>query len=257
MKKQKVVYYSDELNDEFSSAQIQPKRIDATYKYLREGFLQKITDFIVYRIVATPIAYAYCKIKFKHKIKNKKVLKKIKSGYFMYGNHTQEIADAIIPHIISGPKKPYTIVHANNVSMKFVGKFTPSLGALPLPDDITATKNFIACISKLINQKNCVVIYPEAHIWPYYTDIRPFKENSFKYPVKLNVPTYCFTNTYQKRKFSKKPKIITYVDGPFYADKTLTPKEQELDLRNQIFNCMKNRSKLNNCEYVKYIKKEN
>lgn len=257
MKKQKVVYYSDELNDEFSSAQIKPKKIDGSYDYLRNGFLKKIGDFIVYRIVATPIAYLYCKVKFKHKIKNKQVLKKCKTGYFIYGNHTQEIADALIPHFICGPRKTYFIVHANNVSMPFLGKFTPSFGAIPLPDDLTGTKNFLACINKRISDKKPVVIYPEAHIWPYYTEIRPFKENSFKYPIKYNVPAYCFTNTYQKRKFSKHPKIVTYVDGPFYANKNLTPKEQEMDLRNQIYECMKKRAKLSDCVLIKYIKKEN
>ncbi len=254
MKNQKIVYYDDELNDEFSRANIKPKKIDAKYKYLREGLLNKIWQFFVLRIVVTPFAWLYMKIKFRHKIVNKKVLK-VKTGFFIYGNHTQPFADAIVPHLLTLPKTAYLIVHPSNVSQPVVGRLTPYLGAIPLPGDVASTKNFISCINKRIAQKHGVTIYPEAHIWPYYTGIRPFKETSFNYPVKLKVPAFCFTNTYQKRKFSSRPKIVTYVDGPFYPNPSLPIKEQEKDLRNQIYNCMKERSKLSNCEYIKYIKR--
>ena len=44
--------------------------------------------------------------------------------------------------------------------------------------------------------------------------------------MQFDVPVFCFTNTYQKRKFSSKHRIVTYVDGPFFADKSLSPNEQ-------------------------------
>ena len=57
-----------------------------------------------------------------------------KKGYFIYGNHTQDIGDAFMPNMFSAPQDSYIIVHANNVSMPFLGRITPSLGALPLPE---------------------------------------------------------------------------------------------------------------------------
>ena len=33
MKEQKIIYYKDELNDEFSGAEITPRKIDENYKY--------------------------------------------------------------------------------------------------------------------------------------------------------------------------------------------------------------------------------
>ena len=56
-------------------------------------------------------------------------------------------------------------------------------------------------IKKRIEQKKCVVIYPEAHVWEYYTKIRPFPSTSFKFPVNCDVPAFCMTTTYYKRKF--------------------------------------------------------
>lgn len=256
MDKRKVIYYSDELNDEFSKAQITPKKIDSSYCYIHNSPFKKFTRFFWYRIVATPIAYIFTKAVFHHKIIGKEILKKYKdTGYFMYGNHTQDIADAFIPNMLNVPKDNFVIVHPNNVSMPVLGKITPSLGALPLPDDMNAYRNFIKAVEKRISQKHSVVIYPEAHIWPYYTKIRPFTDVSFGYPVKLKAPVFCFTNTYQKRKLSKKPKIVTYIDGPFFADESLSAKEQKTDLRNKVFSCMTERAKNSTVIQIEYIKR--
>lgn len=162
MDKRKVIYYSDELNDEFSLAQITPRVIDGNYKYINTSVFKKCTHFFWYRIIATPIAYIYTKLVFRHRVIGRKILKEHKkTGYFIYGNHTQDIADAFIPSMLNFPKDDYVIVHPNNVSMPVLGKVTPSLGALPLPDDMHAYKNFIKAVEKRIEQKHTVVIYPE------------------------------------------------------------------------------------------------
>jgi 1-acyl-sn-glycerol-3-phosphate acyltransferase len=254
----KVIYYTDELNDEFSSAAITPKRIDGGYRYLRNGCLGTIAHILLYRIIAVPLGWIFLKIKFHHTIIGKDKLKRTSHiGYYLYGNHTNPVADAFIPSIISFPKKASVIVHPNNVSMPVIGSLTPYLGALPLPDDKTAMKNFTEVLKKIIGDSNPIVIYPEAHIWPYYTDIRNFKDSSFHYPVSDNVPVYCFTNTYHKKRFGNGCKIITYVDGPFYPDKNvITPKAKRQSLRNQVYDTMKMRAKENTYTKIQYIKKE-
>jgi len=253
-KSQRVIYYKDELNDEFSKAQIKTKIIDEKYKYVRDNWFLKLDSFFWYRIVATPFAFGYCKGKFKLKIVNKHVLKEVKGGYFLYGNHTQETADAFIPNVVSFPKKLYMIVHPNNVSIPILGKITPKMGALPLPSNVKATKNFIQAIEQRIKENCAIMIYPEAHIWPYYTKIRPFSSASFRYPIKFNVPSFCITTTYQQKKNSSKPTITVYVDGPFFSDEGLNGKEREENLRNKIFSTMVERSKNSTYEHVKYIK---
>ena len=117
-----------------------------------------------------------------------------------------------------------------------------------------ATKNFMNAISKCIDRKHLVAIYPEAHVWDYYTKIREFKEDSFRYPVKLESPSYAITTTYRKRK-NKNPRIVAYVDGPFYPDKNKTYVEQKIELRDKVLNVMKERAKTNDIEYIKYVKK--
>ncbi len=253
----KIIYYRDELNDEFSTAQITPKKIDGYYRYCYDSLWKRFTHVFWYRIVFTPIAFFYTKIRFHHTVIGKEKLKDFqKAGYFMYGNHTQDIGDAFMPNMLNLPKHNYIIVHPNNVSMPILGKITPSLGALPLPDDMVAYRNFIKAIERRISEGHCVVIYPEAHIWPYYTDIRPFRDDSFYYPTKLEAPVFCFTNTYQARKYSKKPRIVTYIDGPFYPDRTLPAREQKKVLRDSVYNCMKERAKCSTVIQIQYIKRE-
>jgi 1-acyl-sn-glycerol-3-phosphate acyltransferase len=156
--------------------------------------------------------------------------------------------------MVNMPKAVSVIVHANNVSMPVLGSITPYLGALPLPDDADAAKNFMRAVEHRIRQKNCVMIYPEAHIWPYYTDIRPFQDLSFRYPVQYHVPAFCLTNTYQKRKAGTRPKIVTYIDGPFYPDETLPVKEQKKELRTRVYETMKNRAANSNVTVIRYEK---
>jgi 1-acyl-sn-glycerol-3-phosphate acyltransferase len=253
----KVIYYTDELNDEFSTATITPKRIDGGYRYMRKGLLDKLAHILFYRIIAEPVAWLFLKLKFNHKIIGKNLLKTEKNGYYLYGNHTNPMADAFIPSMLTFPKRATIIVHPNNVSMPILGKVTPYLGALPLPDDKQAMKNFGEVLTDTIKDKNPVIIYPEAHIWPYYTDIRNFKDTSFHYPVSENAPVYCFTNTYHKKRFGKDCKIITYVDGPFFPEENAkTPKLKRQSLRNQVYDRMKMRAKENTFTKVHYIKKE-
>ena len=257
MDKRKVIYYSDELNDEFSQAQITPRTIDEDYVYIHDSRFKRFTHFFWYRIIATPIAYAYIRLVVGHTAKGRHKFREHQGdGYFMYGNHTQDIADPFIPNMINFPKTNYVIVHPNNVSMPVLGKITPSLGALPIPDGIGAYKNFIDAVETRISQGHCVVIYPEAHIWPYYTKIRPFPDTSFAYPAKLGAPVYCFTNTYHKRKLTGKAGIVTYVDGPFYPDMDKPLKKRRKELRDKVYDTMCRRAEKSDYIQIRYIKRE-
>ncbi len=257
MDQRKVIYYEDELKDEFSLTEITPKKIDASYCYARNTVWKKLSRFFWYRLIFTPIAWCHSKLVFRSKVVGKACLKPYhKQGYFLYGNHTQDIGDAFLPNAMNMRKTHDFIVHPNNVSMPFLGRLTPALGALPLPDDLQAYRNFSREIETRIAQGHAVVIYPEAHIWPFYTKIRPFPDTSFQYPVKLGVPAFCFTNTYQKRKHSKKPRIVTYIDGPFFPDPALPLREQRKELRDRIYTQMCKRAEASDLVWIAYIKKE-
>ena len=253
----KTIYYEDELNDEFSKSSIEPRIIDENYKYVHKNPLWNLCSFVLQNILSVPIKILYAKIKFRIKYIGKEKIKPYKNeGYFIYGNHTQPFADTFIPSIPMYPKRNFLIVNPVNISLKGTGTLVEMLGAMPIPSNKSAMKNFLEAIKQKINKGYAITIYPEAHIWPYYTKIRPFKDVSFKYPIQLKKPAFCITNTYQSYgKNNKKIKIVSYIDGPFFPNKELTLKEQQKELRNKIYNCMDERSKNSNIEHIKYIKK--
>lgn len=256
-KDKKVIYYNDELNDEFSSVKITPRVIDEKYKY-KKGKIWNFWSFVAQNIISMPIKIGYAKIKFRIKYIGKEKLKMCKgSGYFVYANHTQPFADTFIPSIAIFPKRNFLIVNPENISVKPFGWLIELLGAIPVPGNKTAMKNFLNTIQEKIEKKYCITIYPEAHIWPYYTKIRPFKSVSFKYPVEMDKPVFCVTNTYQKYcKKGNKVKIVSYIDGPFYVDKNLiSVKEQKEDLRNRVYECMVKKSQNSNIDVIEYRKK--
>lgn len=255
-KETKTIYYSDELNDEFSPSDIKARPISGDYKY-DGSCLRGLGIFIWYRLLIRTYGVLFIKLKFHQKTIGREKIKHIKEGYFLFGNHTNPGADAFIPASMSFPKFMNVIVNADNVSIPFLGRITPCLGAIPLPDDMQAGKNFVNTLKKRNAKHYPITIYPEAHIWPYYTKIRNFSDKSFTYPIMMNSPVYCFTNTYHRRKHSRRPKIITYVDGPFFPDKTLPKKEQRKDLCDRVYDTMVKRSENSDIEIIKYVKKEN
>ncbi len=255
MKKKQIYYYTDEQNEEFYKTNFKTKKIDKNYKYVSNNIFYKIVTFILYRMIATTYAFIYIKIVRRISFKNKSILKAHKkSGYFIFSNHTNAMADAFSPSILNFPKQCYSITNADNVSIPIMGNMVKMLGALPLPDDFNASKNFMKALELKIKQKSAIIVYPEAHIWPYYVGIRPFKSTAFKYPIKFGVPTFSCTTTYQATK--NRFKTVIYVDGPFYAPDNLSLTEKADSLRNQVYNKMLKRSESSTYEKIKYIKKE-
>ena len=253
----KTVYYTDARNDEFADDNITPKVIDEHYGYIDKSLWWQLKRFVSYRLIATPIAFLYCKVFLHATFKNRSLLKQVKGkGCFVYGNHTQQIGDPFIPNILLFPRSVYVIVHPNNVSMPVLGRITPYLGALPLPSNLKAMRNFRDAINTRIEENKVIVIYPEAHIWPYYIGIRDFPATSMKYPVELDAPCFAMTTTYRRRLFGRKPRTVTYLDGPFYPDQSLSPRARTQALRDEIYQAMVKRSRESDCEYIRYEKRE-
>lgn len=240
MKEKIIRYYSDERKDDFASNQIEKKDLPENFRYIRRSPLYRIGAFIAYRLIATPFVFLYVKVKFHHRVRNRKVLKQAKGqGYFLYGNHTNGDLDAFVPSLLSFPKKAYIIADPDATSVPGLRTVVMMMGALPLPTGPALFGPFRKAIAERISEGSAVMIYPEAHIWPYYTDVRDFDPTSFMYAYMNNSPVFCFTNIYAKRRFSSRPKVTTYVDGPFMPDLTLNRKQNVAMLKEQVYGAMR------------------
>ena len=254
--KRKIFYINDELNDEFSGIVRKEITIDENFKYIPKNILWRFLAFIIYYLFVFPFAYLYLKFNFAQKVKGKEKLKEVKSRqYFIYINHTQAPGDGFLPACVLFPHKPYVVVNKDNLATKGTKNIMQMLGAVPIPTTIKAMGNFKNALEELVKNRHPIVIYPEAHIWPFYTDIRSFSQVSFRYPVKMGLPIYTFTNVYTKKR-GIKPRMTTYVDGPFSAPENVSEKEQMMYLRNMAYNAMKERAKLATYSVHTYIKND-
>ena len=153
MKEQKIIYYKDELNDEFSGPKIIPIKIDENYKY-KHGKIWNICSYIIQNFLSMPIKVLYNKLKFRLKYIGKEKIKAYKKqGYFIYANHTQQFADTFIPSVAIYPKRNFLIVNPENISVEPFGKLVEMLGAIPVPGNKTAMKNFLEEIQTKIKNK--------------------------------------------------------------------------------------------------------
>lgn len=257
MKKEKVFYYKAYSDDFFCEDKPLPE-IDGSYVYIKRGFFYKMRSFIAYRLIAAPIAFIYSKLVLRDKFVGKEKLRAYKKKpYFLYGNHTQPIGDAFSPNVLVFPKKLYVIVDKANLALPVIKKATGLLGALPLPDGLAAGRNFHSAIKTRLSEGAAIAVYPEAHVWPYYTGIRPFGEETLDFPVRTDTPVFTITRVYKKRKHSQKPRSVIYVDGPFFPDGELPKRERRKKLRDEVYSAMKERAALSDTEYYKYYMEEN
>lgn len=255
MAKKKRLIYQDLANDEFVKRPLHQKVITGDYCYIDERRFARLIAFFSYRLIATPIAFIYSRVFRRVKYVNRQVLKSFrKTGYFIYANHTHPQLDAFNPPLIVFPKRSYAIVDSSNVSLPILKDTTKLIGAIPLPSDFESGKNFINAIDTRIRQGHSIIIYPEAHVWPYYTDIRPLKSSAFKYPLRKNVPIFTFTTTYQRGLFNRL-KIVVYVDGPFSSLQEKSKDERAEDLESIVYKTMKTRAKKSNYTKIIYEKR--
>lgn len=243
-------YYFDPLNDDFANTNINSKITPKDYKYLPKNIFYRIFKPVVYYLLA-PIVVLIETIILRVKIKNKqslKAMKKRKEGYFIYGNHTSKLNDAFSAPTISFPRQCYVITHPDVISIKGIKWLVRCLGVLPIPYSLKNYSSFLNALESIYFSGKVISIYPEAHIWPKYPEIRDFPCTSFYYPVKLNAPSYAKTTVYKKTK-SGKTRPVVFIDGPFYPNQELSQKEAQKDLRDRIYQQMVKRTKEENSSY--------
>lgn len=248
----RIIYYRDAENEDYAETNIDTKSVGADFPFAPISPLWYFFAFIAYYVIAIPLVFFYCYIVCGFRVKNRRAIRKIrKGGFFLYANHSH-FTDAFLAPIVSFPKRAYVIVGPDTVSIKGLRNFVQLVGAIPIPDGLRGMPSFLNAIRLRIEQKTSVSVFPEAHMWNYCTFLRPFKSGSFRYPIHLNVPSVAVAVTYQQRRLSfiKQPKRTVFISDPFYPDETLSPKEAQRKLQEQVETFLKD--KLDTYSVYKY-----
>lgn len=247
-------YYYHELTDDVVKSARQNYHLPDDYQIFPTSSSGKIWNKVV-RTLAAAFGWLYSRLYLHVKVVGQEKLRKAPNGYFVYSNHTQALGDVFTPLTIFSPYRLYIIAGQANWGIPWIGKYLVPYGGLPVGNDFKQTAKLIKAIKTVLQiKKGTVVVYPEAHVWPYYTKIRPFPATSMHFPVALNAPSFTATSTYVKAKIFKRPRLIIYIDGPFYPDQRLSKKEQQEKLHQQILAQLTKRAKLSNYTYTNYQK---
>ena len=257
MKSDRVFYYSDPLQDDFAGLGIQTKDVSSDFPFIRGSWLWNVLAFLIYYLIAAPIVFLISKVYLGLRFENREVLDQLQNtGFFLYGNHTRYL-DAFLPAMTSFPKKAYVVANPDAVSLPCLKNLVLMLGVIPIPTKFAGMRNFMSTISQRYEEGACVAIFPEAHIWPFYTGIRPFQDTTFRYPVKENAPVIAMVTTYRTRRglsrLFKKPGMTVTLSDPMYPREDLSPRKAQEELRDRVYRFMVDiSSSRENIEYIHY-----
>ena len=259
---ERVFYYESEEDDPIKTEEQEKKievRLPEGYEFIPKNPFVRAYSSVLYRIFKLFGQY-YERGYWQVKVYGREKLKQAKGkGYVLYANHTNPFHDVFGP-AIAVDRRIFTITNPVNLKIPGIGKFLPYIGGLPLGKTKEEKAAFHAAADKRLKQGNCLVIYPEAHLWPYYTKIRkyPAGDKSFVYAARNNLPVFTMVTTYHERKNRKRgdlPRMNIYIDGPFWPDEKKSEKENQAILAKKAYESMVKWSKKNEYEYFRYIKK--
>lgn len=260
--KERVFYYESEEDDPIKTDE-QEKKIKVGlpegYEFIPKNPFTKLYSALLFRgfkLFGQYYERGYWQVKFHGREKLKKARGK---GYVIYANHTNPFHDVFGP-ALAADRRIFTIISPVNLKIPGIGKYLPLIGGLPLGSTLDEKIAFNEAVDERLKQKKCLVVYPEAHVWPFFTGVHKFPagDKSFKYATRNNLPIFTMTTTYHKRKDKKHgelPRMDVYIDGPFYPDANKTEEENRAKLAKEAYDSMVKNSKNSTYEYIKYIKK--
>lgn len=239
---ERVIYYSDPINDDFAGTNIQTCALDDSFRFVHTGLLWRALSWLVYYLIALPIVWLVAKLWLGLKFENRRALSQLRqTGVFLYGNHTL-ILDAFVGPLAAFPKRCYIVAGPDAVSIPGLRTLVMLLGALPIPTTLSGMRCFLDAVSLRCREGACIAVYPEAHIWPYYTGVRSFPDTSFRYPVREGVPAVAMVTSYRRRRglfrFCKRPGMTVTISDPMEADAALPPRKAQTELCKQAFHFM-------------------
>lgn len=178
-------FFQDVENDP-PSATLQPHHVD----YLKKKISSKIKGAI-----ANFMAVKYKKTANKNhaiEVRGIEHLHSIYSGAIVISNHFSPHENMAVKTAVdmARPKhKFYAVIREGNYFMPgVIGFGLKNYRTLPLSSNTQTMRNFDRAITKLLNKKNWILIYPEQAMWWNYRKPKAFKIGAFHYAVKNNVP---------------------------------------------------------------------
>lgn len=232
--------FDEDVEDDPPSRVLRPEEIE----YVRKGFWGNCR-----RILAFAGAYGY----FFHMQWKKDIvlcpteglghLRSVPGGAVITCNHFHPMDSFIMQRVFdaSGHKKRlYRVIREGNYTNfpGFYGFLMRNCNTMPLSSDMGTMKKFLRAVSQVLNNGNCLLIYPEQSMWWNYRKPKPMKPGAFDMAVKNNVPVVpCFITMADTEKIGADgfpvQAYTPHLGAPIWPDASLSKKEAREQLRQQ------------------------
>lgn len=254
------VYEYKSFDDDVVTSSGQNFELPEDYRHIRDKRWERLWSSVILGIFRI-VAWAWLRWGLNASFVGRKKFLEVSNdkGFFVYGNHTQEFGDPMIAIALGFRpvrRKVSAVCSPSNLGVPVVGHLLPYLGAIPIASGLNGLRKTEEAIHWCCDRARPVVVFPEAHVWPWYTGIRPYSSVSFHYPVKERLPVFAMTVTYHKRRFGRRPRTIIYIDGPWLPDQTLSERAQKDQLRRIVREAMEKRAAGSDYALVEYRKAE-
>lgn len=231
-------YPSDIHGHMIDPKQVRKDTLDKNYPYYRKDFFYNLGRiFIEIILIIAGIPFVFFKFGLKvYGKKNRKLLKKtIKTGAITIANHIYD-EDYVTIRTAMAPRLGYVSMWKNN-HLRRIGWMIRLSGSIPVPkDDPSATLSTMRAVDQCLQDGNWFHIYPEASMFYYYQDVRPFVDGAFVFAVRNNKPIFPLAFSYRPAKGlyklwkGKKPLINLTFGEPIYPNTDLPMREAVSDL---------------------------
>ena len=221
----------------------QPCKFEITddFDYVNDNFLFNIFSNLLY-IIAYPLLIIINKSFFGFKIEGKENLEDVDTGKVTVSNHVHPM-DCTMVGLANAPQKTFFTSLETNFKIPVVRKIIKLLNAIPIPQNIQYTRDFMNSIDELLKDNKTIHFYPEGSLWPYHDKIRHFKNGAFDFAVRNNVPVVPMVFKFNKSKknnnlIKTRTTITLVIQKPIYPNKLLAKKDAIIDLKERVYNSM-------------------
>ncbi|AEJ20378.1 glycosyltransferase [Gracilinema caldarium] len=203
---------------------------------INKGIPTRLFSIVFYYIVAIPLLWLYCTFVLRVRIKNRKVLRKVrrKSGAVLVANHVHTLDSAMVG-LAAFPKKPVFTSLPSNFKLPVAGFLVNALGSVPIPETLTEGRIFFYELSRLLRHRRFIHVFPEGELVKFDEQLRPFKRGAFQLAVEASVPVVPIRISFKKRswgllRFLFGQTIYVRIGNPQYPDPHLLQRESTTDL---------------------------
>lgn len=248
-----VRYYSS-FDEDFEQTADQDCRIPQNYKWVYNS----PADRLAYKILI-PVFRLFSKLYLNGwhhvRVMNPEVLPQDGSTGILYLNHSQPVMDPFLPGVILKPPKFRSICSPSNLGIPVLGRLLPLLGAVPVASSLREMRQMKEALHQAVNRNEWIVIYPEKHVWPWCTFLRPFDDTSFQFCLDYDKPAWCGVLC-PKEQSGRRPVFEVWLAGPFHAESGLPRRKARRQLYEQVKAEMTKLEQHADCRKVEYVYKK-